>query len=129
VITLSGSVVFASGASDLLPAARNRVGEVATALSHGDSRVLVEGHTDSVGSAANNEELSIRRASAVRDSLVSRGVAADRITVAGYGSARPIADNDTQEGRANNRRVEIVVQPSEAQPKEGIGAQPTGSVK
>ncbi len=115
VITLSGSVVFPSGGSDLLPAARSKVAEVATALSRGNSssQVVVEGHTDSVGSAQKNKELSLARASAVRDTLVSRGVDADRISVAGFGASRPVADNDSQEGRANNRRVEIVVQPAE----------------
>lgn len=114
VITLSGSVVFSSGGAQLLAAARNKVAEVATALNQGDSssHVVVEGHTDSVGSAEKNEELSLARAGAVRDTLVSRGVDAERISVAGYGSQRPIADNGSQEGRANNRRVEIVVQPS-----------------
>lgn len=114
VITLSGSVVFPSGGSQLLPAARNKVAEVATALTQGNSssHVVVEGHTDSVGSAEKNEELSLARAGAVRDTLVSRGVDAERISIAGYGSQRPVADNGSQEGRANNRRVEIVVQPS-----------------
>jgi outer membrane protein OmpA-like peptidoglycan-associated protein len=116
VITLSGSVVFASGGSKLMPAARNKVAEVATALTQGNSatHVVVEGHTDSVGSAEQNEELSLARAGAVRDTLVSRGVKAERISVAGYGSQRPVADNASQEGRANNRRVEIVVRPSQS---------------
>jgi outer membrane protein OmpA-like peptidoglycan-associated protein len=129
VITLSGSVVFTSGGSELLPAARNKVVEVATALTQGDtqSRIRVEGHTDSTGSAAKNEELSIERANAVRDTLVSRGVKADRITTAGYGSQRPIADNATPAGRANNRRVEIVVEPKEA--NEPQGNQSTGIEK
>jgi outer membrane protein OmpA-like peptidoglycan-associated protein len=113
VITLSGSVIFASGGTELLPAARSKLSEVATALTQNgsSSRILVEGHTDSSGSAAKNEELSVRRASAVRDALVSQGVPTDRISIAGYGAARPIADNSSQAGRANNRRVEIVVQP------------------
>jgi outer membrane protein OmpA-like peptidoglycan-associated protein len=113
VITLSGSVVFPSGGSDLLPSARSRLSEVATALMQGDatSKIVVEGHTDSVGSVEKNQELSLRRATAVRDALVSQGVAPARLVVEGYGSARPIADNDSAAGRANNRRVEIVIQP------------------
>jgi outer membrane protein OmpA-like peptidoglycan-associated protein len=88
--------------------------EVASALSSGDSksRIVVEGHTDSTGSAETNQELSMKRAAAVRDALVSRGVSADRISVEGFGAARPIADNTSQAGRANNRRVEIVLQPA-----------------
>jgi outer membrane protein OmpA-like peptidoglycan-associated protein len=113
VITLSGSVVFPSGGSDLLPSARNKLSEVATALLQGDaaSKIVVEGHTDSVGSAEKNQALSMRRAASVRDALVAHGVPGDRVSVAGYGSTRPVADNDSDAGRANNRRVEIVVQP------------------
>ena len=113
VITLSGSVIFPSGGSELLPSARSRLSEVATALSQGEatSAIVVEGHTDSRGSAAMNQELSLKRASAVRDSLVSQGVAANRVSVMGYGPSRPVADNTTDAGRANNRRVEIVIQP------------------
>jgi outer membrane protein OmpA-like peptidoglycan-associated protein len=114
VITLSGSVIFSSGKSELLPAARNRLSEVATALTQGNSnsKIVVEGHTDSVGSPELNQQLSLQRATAVRDALVAQGVAPDRISVQGYGPARPIADNSTPAGRANNRRVEIVVQPA-----------------
>lgn len=114
VISLSGGVLFASAKSDLLPAAQLKLNDVATALTKEDplSRMVVEGHTDSQGSAANNESLSQRRAQSVRDYLVSRGIAADRITATGLASTRPIADNSSPEGRANNRRVEIVVQPA-----------------
>ena len=74
--------------------------------------MVVEGHTDSQGSAASNQELSDKRAQAVRDYLVSRGIAADRVKSQGFGPGRPIGENTSAEGRANNRRVEIVVQPS-----------------
>jgi outer membrane protein OmpA-like peptidoglycan-associated protein len=115
VITLSGSVLFASAKADLLPAAQLKLNEVANALTEQDpdSKMVVEGHTDSQGSAAFNQELSQKRAQAVRDYLVSRGIAADRITATGFGPSRSIADNGTAEGRANNRRVEIVVQPKQ----------------
>lgn len=69
----------------------------------------VEGHTDNIGSAAFNQRLSERRADAVKDVLVKSGIEADRITTVGYGLTRPIAPNDTEEGRAKNRRVAIVV--------------------
>jgi outer membrane protein OmpA-like peptidoglycan-associated protein len=113
VITLSGSVLFTSAKSDLLPTAQLKLNDVAKALTEQDpdSKMVVEGHTDSQGSAASNQDLSQRRAQSVRDYLVSRGIAADRITAAGFGPTRSIADNNTAEGRANNRRVEIVVQP------------------
>jgi outer membrane protein OmpA-like peptidoglycan-associated protein len=114
VITLSGSVLFTSAKSDLLPGAQLKLNDVAKALTEQDpdSKIVVEGHTDSQGSAASNQDLSQRRAQSVRDYLVSRGIASDRITAAGFGPTRSIADNGTAEGRANNRRVEIVVQPN-----------------
>jgi len=116
VITLSGSVLFASAKADLLPAAQMKLNDVATALTKEDpiSKIVVEGHTDSQGSAANNQELSQRRAQVVRDYLVTRGIASDRITAQGFASTRSVADNTSAEGRANNRRVEIVVQPTPA---------------
>ena len=74
----------------------------------------VEGHTDNTGSAAINESLSRRRAEAVRAALIQRGVAPSRLIAAGYGPARPIGDNATEEGRALNRRIEIrIVRPGE----------------
>jgi outer membrane protein OmpA-like peptidoglycan-associated protein len=114
VITLSGAVLFASAKSDLLPAAQLKLNDVADALTKQDplSKVVVEGHTDSQGAAAYNQDLSQQRAQAVRDYLVTRGMAADRITAQGFGSTRSVADNGSAEGRADNRRVEIVVQPT-----------------
>ncbi len=77
-------------------------------------RLRVEGHTDNSGSDEVNENLSHRRAEAVRAALIQRGVGPSRIIAAGYGSARPIGDNDTEEGRALNRRIEIrIVRPDE----------------
>jgi outer membrane protein OmpA-like peptidoglycan-associated protein len=114
VITLSGSVLFASAQWELLPEAQVKLGDVAKALTERDpdSKMVVEGHTDSQGTPSFNLDLSQKRADAVRTYLVSRGIAGDRITAQGFGLARPIADNGSAEGRANNRRVEIVVQPS-----------------
>lgn len=116
VITLSGSVLFASGKYTLLPAARERLNQVATALLGGDPKTtfVVEGHTDSKGKPAANQTLSQNRADAVRDYLIERGVAPERITAEGHGADDPVADNSTAEGRANNRRVEIVVRPASA---------------
>ena len=112
VITLSGSVLFASNESTLLPDAQTRLNQVADALNQTKDRsVIVEGHTDSKGSASTNQSLSQRRADAVREYLVSRGFPADKIQAHGIGSDRPIADNKSAEGRANNRRVEIIVPP------------------
>lgn len=118
VITLSGSVLFASAKSDLLPAAQVKLNDVATALTKEDpiSKIVVEGHTDSQGQASYNQELSQRRAQVVRDYLVTRGIASDRITAQGFGPTRSVADNASPEGRANNRRVEIVVLPTAPAP-------------
>ena len=74
-----------------------------------DRKLLIEGYTDSVGSDSYNQDLSDRRAQAVRDALVQRGVDTSRITARGYGKAHPVADNASPEGRAMNRRVEIVI--------------------
>lgn len=110
VITLSGSVLFASNKSELLPAAQNRLNQVADALLATKERKLtVEGHTDSQGSSRHNQELSQQRADAVRSYLISRGYPSDLIQAQGIGEDRPVADNSSAEGRANNRRVEIIV--------------------
>jgi outer membrane protein OmpA-like peptidoglycan-associated protein len=110
VITLSGSVLFASGKSALLPAAQNRLNQVTEALMATKERALiVEGHTDSQGSSSFNQNLSQQRANAVRSYIISRGYPGDQITAQGIGEDRPVADNGNAEGRANNRRVEIVV--------------------
>lgn len=114
VITLSGSVLFASGKYALLETAQTKLNQVAEALKEQgeDKQMVVEGHTDSQGSNAVNQPLSLNRASAVRDYLVGRGVNAGRITAVGLGSSRPLVDNKSAENRANNRRVEIIIQPS-----------------
>lgn len=111
VITLSGSVLFATNEASLLPAARERLDQVAAALlSQPNRNVVVEGHTDSRGSAQHNLALSQRRAEAVRTHLISAGYPAERIQARGLGLERPVTSNETAEGRANNRRVEIVIQ-------------------
>jgi outer membrane protein OmpA-like peptidoglycan-associated protein len=84
--------------------------QVASVLkAHGDWTVSIEGHTDSIGGAKYNQELAARRAAAVKQRLVETyGIAAARLTTAGVGLARPLASNGTLEGRARNRRVELV---------------------
>jgi outer membrane protein OmpA-like peptidoglycan-associated protein len=110
VITLSGSVLFASNKSDLLPSAQDRLNHVADALLTTKERKLtVDGFTDSQGSASYNQDLSQRRADAVRSYLISRGYPGELILAEGIGENRPVADNTSAEGRANNRRVEIIV--------------------
>jgi outer membrane protein OmpA-like peptidoglycan-associated protein len=122
VLTISGSVLFPSGKSELLPSAKERLSEVAKALKDDRRTLLVVGHTDSRGADEANERLSGSRASAVRSYLVSEGIDDDRIRSEGMGESEPVADNATAEGRANNRRVEIVV---EASPGSGHTEKPT----
>jgi outer membrane protein OmpA-like peptidoglycan-associated protein len=112
VITLSGGVLFRSNDSTLLPAAQVKLNEVADALVAKNRTVVVEGYTDSKGSMSTNMSLSQRRADSVRSYLVSRGFPDGMITARGLGPDRPIAENTSTEGRANNRRVEIVIDKS-----------------
>lgn len=107
VIELPG-VNFESNSDRLLPGADNVLRDAAATLQkHPDLIVEVAGHTDSVGDAAYNQGLSERRAKTVRDYLIGAGAAADNLSARGYGEADPIADNDSDEGRATNRRVEL----------------------
>ena len=112
VLTLSGSVLFTSDQATLLPAAESRLDQIAEALlSSGERSLLVEGYTDARGQDAHNLALSQRRADSVRSYIVSRGYPGERIRASGEGKRRPIASNGSAEGRANNRRVEIIILP------------------
>jgi outer membrane protein OmpA-like peptidoglycan-associated protein len=110
VVTLSGSVLFRSNEAVLMPGAASRLDQVVAAFATETERhMMVEGYADSRGSNAHNLDLSQRRADAVRSYLVHRGYPAEHVSAQGMGEVRPIADNATAEGRANNRRVEIVL--------------------
>jgi outer membrane protein OmpA-like peptidoglycan-associated protein len=109
LVTL-GDVLFAFNKAELSAQAAPRLDKLASFLKQfPDRKLLIEGYTDSVGSDSYNQDLSERRAQAVRDALVQRGVDSSRITARGYGKAHPVADNASPEGRAMNRRVEIVI--------------------
>ena len=114
VITMSGSLLFPSGEEELSPIARRNLDQVADAIEAQPAAtdVTVEGHTDNTGSDTQNMQLSTHRAQAVADHLIERGVPSDHVRVIGYGEKQPIASNETAEGRASNRRVEIVVNPN-----------------
>jgi OOP family OmpA-OmpF porin len=84
--------------------------EVAVALQKDPRHITDVGHTDAKGSAASNQQLSENRANAVRTFLSKEGVPADRLSTVGMGESEPIADNETTEGRANNRRVELIIE-------------------
>jgi outer membrane protein OmpA-like peptidoglycan-associated protein len=105
-----GGVQFATGTAELNSAARESLARFSGIVaSYPDLKFKIEGHTDNVGSDENNNVLSLRRAIAVRDYLIGQRVAASSIDAEGLGSTHPIADNETADGRARNRRVEIVI--------------------
>ncbi|MCK9902454.1 flagellar motor protein MotB [Parafrankia colletiae] len=107
-VALEGTrLTFAIDDATLDAAVRAGLDKVARALLPGDLTVLVGGHTDSTGPLALNQALSVDRASAAREYLVLRGVPAERVRAAGFGPARPVADNATVSGRAENRRVDV----------------------
>ncbi len=111
VITLDGAVLFATGEHVLQQAAMRRLEQVAEMIDDldPDAELRVVGHTDSRGEASMNMTLSRQRAQSVADYLIRQGIDASRVSVEARGESQPIASNDSPEGRANNRRVEIVV--------------------
>ena len=111
IITLPGEVLFKTGKSDLKPAAMAKLDQIAEALKGKDQPIVVYGYTDNVGTRETNMTLSQNRAQTVRDYIVSKGIPQDVVTAQGKGPDDPVADNASIEGRAQNRRVEIVVQP------------------
>ncbi len=109
VLTL-GDVLFDTGKADLKPGAGRKLDQLVQFLTeHPDRRVQIDGFTDSVGTDSYNEQLSQRRAAAVKSALLSRGIEASRISTQGYGKAYPVASNDDSGGRQMNRRVEVVI--------------------
>jgi outer membrane protein OmpA-like peptidoglycan-associated protein len=109
VVTL-GDLLFATGKSDLTGGAGPNLDKLAAFLGeYPDRTVLIEGHTDSVGSEESNYFLSQRRADSVKSYLVSRGVQANRLTTSGLGQGSPVASNDSATGRQQNRRVEVII--------------------
>jgi outer membrane protein OmpA-like peptidoglycan-associated protein len=111
-VTFKGDVTFATNSTEVRPELYTEINRVASVLNqYPDTLISIEGHTDSKGSDEYNMNLSRRRAEAVKTLLIIRGVAADRIDVAGYGKTMPVATNDTEAGRQMNRRVEIRIAP------------------
>lgn len=109
-LDIPSDVSFDTGRYDIKPNMRPVLDNLASSLNqHPITTITIVGHTDSTGSDAVNNPLSINRAAAVRDYLTARGVSAQRIAIDGRGSRQPIADNSTASGRAMNRRVEIFV--------------------
>jgi outer membrane protein OmpA-like peptidoglycan-associated protein len=110
LISSVGGVKFTTGSADIAGTGREDVARFSGIVaSYPDMRFKVEGHTDNTGSDATNQRLSLSRATAVRDYLIVQGIPASHIDVAGLGSSMPVSDNGTADGRASNRRVEIVL--------------------
>jgi outer membrane protein OmpA-like peptidoglycan-associated protein len=114
VITLQGEVLFKTGKWDLKAGAMAKLDQIADALRGKEQPIVVYGFTDNVGTRDNNMDLSQKRAQSVRDYLVTKGIPQDLITAQGKGPDDPISDNGSVEGRASNRRVELVVQPKKS---------------
>ncbi|MFZ1892247.1 MAG: OmpA family protein [Formosimonas sp.] len=111
-INLAGDVSFSSGSSVIKDSFVGTLNEVATIINQTPNRrVVVVGHTDSMGNADANQRLSLARANSVRNFLVNNGTSSSRISTDGRGSTQSVASNNTEEGRAQNRRVEIFLLP------------------
>lgn len=110
VIQSSERILFDTGKADIKPEAKPFLDQVANILlTKSSSRVVIEGHTDNVGRAELNQALSELRSLKVMKELVDRGVSKERITAVGYGFAHPVASNDTESGRQQNRRTDIIL--------------------
>lgn len=111
-LIMPGNVTFASGSSNVNASFYPVLDSVATVVNEYDKTLIgIAGHTDSTGSDATNQALSEKRAKSVSGYLVSKDVLADRIVTVGFGEQHPVADNSTEAGREQNRRVEITLQP------------------
>ncbi len=111
-ITLKGDLTFATNSARVQPGLYSELDRIAQVMvQYPNTKIRVEGHTDSVGSESYNQKLSERRANAVKNILIQRGVAPERIIAIGYGETMPVADNSTPEGKSRNRRVEIKIDP------------------
>jgi len=118
VITFSDSALFSSGSAEIKSEADIVLSRIADKLKTTPGRIFIEGHTDnmpiSTGKFRSNWELSAARASSVLHALVAKGLDPYRFTISGYGEYRPRASNSTAEGRAQNRRVELVIMPPDS---------------
>lgn len=115
LVTFDSGILFDFDSADLRPEARANLTELSDALAQesGDYSVLVVGHTDSVGRESYNLQLSERRASAAANYLAGRGISPSRIQTEGMGETEPVATNETEAGRQENRRVEVAIYASE----------------
>lgn len=123
LVKFDSGILFDIDKTFVKPDAQVSLTKLARSLQNNpQTNILVVGHTDSTGTAAHNMDLSIRRASAVKSFLVGEGVAASRLTTQGKGETEPIAPNATAEGRAQNRRVEIVIVANDQMKQQAVQA-------
>jgi outer membrane protein OmpA-like peptidoglycan-associated protein len=109
VLLISNKILFDFGSAKLLPESYKELDSIAGKLGEKKLKIRIDGHTDDIGTAYINQKVSLQRAQAVKDYLATKGVDADRLFTAGFGSSKPIDENNTEEGRARNRRVEFIV--------------------
>jgi outer membrane protein OmpA-like peptidoglycan-associated protein len=108
IVNMKNDILFDTGSAQLKNEAVEQLVKVGDIVAkYGDDRVKIEGHTDAVGGTDYNQKLSEQRADAVKTVLVARGVKPEQISVVGYGETKPIAPNDSTDGKAKNRRVEM----------------------
>lgn len=118
IVLTVGDLLFETGKAKLSPRARKSIVKLAEYLKKNPTRnILIEGHTDNIGSDEFNLALSKKRGDSVEAALIDKGIAPERITTRGYGKQHPIAPNDTKLGRQNNRRVEVIIL------KEGVNSE------
>ena len=112
IVTMPQDILFAFDSDDVRPDLSRDLRVLATSLQdYPDTIVDVVGHTDNIGSDSYNNALSVRRARAVANVLISEGVPSSRLSVSGMGRFEPVSDNASEAGRAQNRRVEIIIRP------------------
>ena len=124
VVKFDSGILFDTDRSDLKPAAQSNLQNLAASLQKNpETDILIIGHTDNTGSPQHNMDLSVRRASSVKSYITANNVDPSRLTIKGMGETEPIADNSTVEGRAQNRRVEIVISANAQMRKQAQKAQ------
>jgi outer membrane protein OmpA-like peptidoglycan-associated protein len=123
LVKFDSGILFDTNSSDLKPAARTNLQNLATSLQNNpQTNILIVGHTDNTGTDQYNQDLSVRRAASVKSFIASNNVANSRLSTSGKGESEPIADNNTVDGRSQNRRVEIVIVANETMKEQAKSA-------
>jgi len=114
-VIFDSGILFSTGSSTITATSRNNIEQLARILTrYNDTNIVIEGHTDNIGSEATNQLLSERRAESVATLLKVYGVSGSRVSPVGYGETRPVSSNETETGRRLNRRVEVLIYANEA---------------